>query len=170
MASESVLPLHSPGDSAPTGVFLAGCGNSPPAACSTPVNREAYLASMSQPILHRETNDGRGDGLFAQPAGYCPTDTAPEWIVAYGATIECFRSLLARIIHECRREAFETESSRGFSQARPNGNSHAGREDRTTEQAFMNSPGQRLSLMSCSRQTGRRSGIYTRVREQSLWP
>jgi hypothetical protein len=27
--------------------------------------------------------------------------------------------LLARIIHECRREAFETEARRGFSQARP---------------------------------------------------
>ncbi|MEK6804915.1 MAG: hypothetical protein AABZ34_19980 [Nitrospirota bacterium] len=26
---------------------------------------------------------------------------------------------LTRIIHECRREAFETEASRGFSQARP---------------------------------------------------
>jgi len=27
--------------------------------------------------------------------------------------------LLARIIHECRREAFETEARRGFSQVRP---------------------------------------------------
>ena len=27
--------------------------------------------------------------------------------------------LLARIIHECRREAIETEASRGFSQVRP---------------------------------------------------
>ena len=26
---------------------------------------------------------------------------------------------LARIIHECRREAFETEARRGFSQVRP---------------------------------------------------
>ena len=28
-------------------------------------------------------------------------------------------ALLARIIHECRREAFETEVRRGFSQVRP---------------------------------------------------
>ena len=28
-------------------------------------------------------------------------------------------TLLARIIHECRREAFETEARRGFSQVRP---------------------------------------------------
>jgi hypothetical protein len=27
--------------------------------------------------------------------------------------------VLARIIHECRREAFETEARRGFSQVRP---------------------------------------------------
>jgi hypothetical protein len=27
--------------------------------------------------------------------------------------------VLARIIHECRREAFETETRRGFSQVRP---------------------------------------------------
>ena len=30
-----------------------------------------------------------------------------------------FSILLARIIRECRREAFETEARRGFSQARP---------------------------------------------------
>jgi small neutral amino acid transporter SnatA (MarC family) len=29
------------------------------------------------------------------------------------------QGLLARIIHECRREAFETEARRGFSQVRP---------------------------------------------------
>ena len=29
------------------------------------------------------------------------------------------RASLARIIHECRREAFETEARRGFSQVRP---------------------------------------------------
>ncbi len=40
--------------------------------------REAYLASMSQPILQRETSNGRGDVLFAHPAG----------------PIESFRSLL----------------------------------------------------------------------------
>jgi hypothetical protein len=32
--------------------------------------------------------------------------------------VENLRSL-ARIIHECRREAFETEARRGFSQVRP---------------------------------------------------
>jgi len=31
----------------------------------------------------------------------------------------CLNILLARIIHECRREAFETEARRGFSQVRP---------------------------------------------------
>ena len=30
-----------------------------------------------------------------------------------------FTILLARIIHECRREAFEAEARRGFSQVRP---------------------------------------------------
>jgi hypothetical protein len=30
-----------------------------------------------------------------------------------------FNGWLARIIHECRREAFETEARRGFSQVRP---------------------------------------------------
>ena len=30
-----------------------------------------------------------------------------------------FSILLARIIHECRREAFETEARLGFSQVRP---------------------------------------------------
>ena len=50
---------------------------------------------------------------------------------------------LTRIIHECRREAFETEARRGFSQVRPtqatyspsrrpNEKSPAGREDRAT--------------------------------------
>jgi hypothetical protein len=29
------------------------------------------------------------------------------------------RRLVARIIHECRREAFEPEAHRGFSQVRP---------------------------------------------------
>lgn len=33
------------------------------------------------------------DGLFAHPAGYCSASTAHELIVAYGATIECVRSL-----------------------------------------------------------------------------
>jgi len=53
------------------------------------------------------------------------------------------QGLLARIIHECRREAFETEARRSFSQVRPtwrtlspsrrpNEKSPAGREDRTT--------------------------------------
>ncbi|MGB2725597.1 MAG: hypothetical protein WBC46_13615 [Nitrospira sp.] len=35
------------------------------------------------------------DGLFAHPAGYRYASTAHELIVAYCATIECFRSLLA---------------------------------------------------------------------------
>jgi len=59
--------------------------------------------------------------------------------------------LLARIIHECHREAFETEASRGFSQVRPtrrtlspsrraNEKSSAGREDQTPQQVFMNGP------------------------------
>ncbi len=38
-------------------------------------------------------------------------------------------AVLARITHECRREAVETEGSRGLSQARPNENSRTGRED-----------------------------------------
>ena len=33
--------------------------------------------------------------------------------------MDFFNSLLARIIHECRREAFETEARRGFSHVRP---------------------------------------------------
>jgi hypothetical protein len=56
---------------------------------------------------------------------------------------DMFNILLARIIHECHREAFETEARRGFSQLgqrrrtggpsrRPNEKSLAGREDRTT--------------------------------------
>ena len=32
---------------------------------------------------------------------------------------DCPPSRLARTIHECRREAFETEARRGFSQVRP---------------------------------------------------
>ena len=59
---------------------------------------------------------------------------------------------LARIIHECRCEAFETDARRGFSQVRPTQaywqsveeaerENPTGWEDRTTEQAFMNSPG-----------------------------
>ena len=32
---------------------------------------------------------------------------------------DSFSILLARIIHECRREAFETEARRGCSQVRP---------------------------------------------------
>ncbi len=42
---------------------------------------------------------------------------------------------LARIIHECRREVFETEARRrrtGSPSRRPNEKSRAGREDRTT--------------------------------------
>jgi len=65
---------------------------------------------------------------------------------------DIFNILLARIIHECHREAFETEARRGFSQVRPtrrtlspsrrpNEKSPAGREDRTTQQVFMNGPG-----------------------------
>ncbi len=34
-------------------------------------------------------------------------------------SISCQDWELARIIHECRREAFETEARRGFSQVRP---------------------------------------------------
>ena len=43
------------------------------------------------------------DGLFAQPSGYCNTDTAHELTVAYCATIEFFGSLLGRGLHHCRR-------------------------------------------------------------------
>ena len=42
----------------------------------------------------RFTNNGRGDGLFAHPAGDADTDTAHELIRPYCATIELFRSLL----------------------------------------------------------------------------
>ena len=35
------------------------------------------------------------------------------------ALADFISNLLARIIHECRREAFETEARRGFSQVRP---------------------------------------------------
>jgi predicted FMN-binding regulatory protein PaiB len=35
------------------------------------------------------------------------------------APADFISNLLARIIHECRREAFETEARRGFSQVRP---------------------------------------------------
>jgi hypothetical protein len=38
-------------------------------------------------------------------------------IVAIDDQVECHD--LTRIIHECRREAFETEARRGFSQVRP---------------------------------------------------
>jgi hypothetical protein len=37
----------------------------------------------------------------------------------FGKLADFFSSLLARIIHECRREAFEPEARRGFSQVRP---------------------------------------------------
>ncbi len=60
--------------------------------------------------------------------------------------------LLARIIHECRGESFETELRQGFSHVRPTEASWqsveeveretpTGRVDRTMEQIFMNSPG-----------------------------
>jgi len=63
-----------------------------------------------------------------------------------------FSRLLARIIHECRREVFETEARRGCSHVRPTqaylqSVEEAEREqprrarDRTPEQVFMNSPG-----------------------------
>ena len=63
-----------------------------------------------------------------------------------------FSTRLARMIPEGRREAFETEARRGFSQVRPtqaylesvegpNEKSPAGREDRTAEQAVRNLPG-----------------------------
>jgi len=60
---------------------------------------------MPQPVLQRKTNDAsrttyEEDGLFEHPARGSPV-------------------VLARIIHECRREAFETEARRGFSQVRP---------------------------------------------------
>jgi hypothetical protein len=59
---------------------------------------------------------------------------------------------LTRIIHECRREASETEAHRSFSHVdrrrradlpsrRPNEKSHAGREDRTTKQGIPGSSG-----------------------------
>ena len=59
---------------------------------------------------------------------------------------------IARIVRECQREAFETEARRGFWQGRPteaygqsveeaNEKHPGGREDWTTEQVFMNSPG-----------------------------
>jgi hypothetical protein len=65
---------------------------------------------------------------------------------------DMFNILLARIIHECHREAFETEASRGFWHVKPtrqtlspsrraNEKSSAGREDRMTQQVFMNGPG-----------------------------
>ena len=47
----------------------------------------------------------------------------PVWAVdgmsLLGITESRYGVSLARIIHECRREAFETEARRGFSQARP---------------------------------------------------
>ena len=59
---------------------------------------------------------------------------------------------LARTIHECRRETFETEARRGFSHVRSTQaylqsvekaerEPLAGRENRATEQGFMNGPG-----------------------------
>ena len=109
-----------------TGVTLAGCGKSPPAAFATPVKREAYLVrvraygwwriaestdahsrflaigdalSAIRSLLRtrderRFTNNGRGDGLFAHPAGDADTDRAHELITPYCATIELFRSQL----------------------------------------------------------------------------
>ena len=61
-------------------------------------------------------------------------------------------SRLARTIHACRREAFETEVPRGFSHVRPTQaylqsveeaerEQPRRREDRTKQQVFMNSPG-----------------------------
>jgi hypothetical protein len=40
-------------------------------------------------------------------------------IILYLPLADFFSILLARVIHECRREAFETEARRGFSQVRP---------------------------------------------------
>ena len=59
---------------------------------------------------------------------------------------------LARIIHECRREAFETEARRGFSQVRPTEANAQSVEEAEREkprrargsddkQVFMNGPG-----------------------------
>jgi hypothetical protein len=49
------------------------------------------------------------DRACATRAGH-RSSAVPKWF---------FRSLLARIIHECRREAFETEARRGFLHVRP---------------------------------------------------
>ncbi|MEO5632025.1 MAG: hypothetical protein ABIR69_09150 [Nitrospiraceae bacterium] len=57
---------------------------------------------------------------------------------------------LARIIHECRREAFETEARRGFSQVRPTqayrqsveeAEREKPRRARGSDEPIMNSPG-----------------------------
>ena len=63
-----------------------------------------------------------------------------------------FNGWLARIIHECRREAFETEVRRGFSHVRPTQAYSQSAEEAEPEQArrtrgsdagavFVNSPG-----------------------------
>jgi len=71
------------------------------------------------------------DGLCAHPAGDSDTNTPRELIALYCAKIEFFRSLL--------KSAASVRA--GEAAGRPNENSPAGREDRTTGQVFMNSLG-----------------------------
>src|SRR6185295_13010770 len=93
----------------------------------------------------REKRDGQ-DGWGLRVGLFPPV--SPERGTGDGSRSVHEQCGLIRIIHECRREAFETEARRGFSQVRPtqrtlspsrrpNEKSPTGREDRTTEQVFM---------------------------------
>jgi hypothetical protein len=79
--------------------------------------RLPFTARIERPPLHR--------GGSASKKGTWPLPSPPLTALSSGSYNSRYglgRNALiqvARIIHECRREAFETEARRGFSQVRP---------------------------------------------------
>ena len=97
-----------------------------------------YLSPAPQPVNFVRQSDRRHACSATRPGrpGVCPTLTVllrqtihdhlsrsrPEIVlnVFQRIRVRFFRACgLARIIHECRCEAFETDARRGFSQVRP---------------------------------------------------
>ena len=72
---------------------------------------------------HRETDpvpeSGYDEHGTHQPCDHRLIGIEDAWSRGDGKRSDRRGKLLARIIHECRREAFETEVRRGFSHARP---------------------------------------------------
>jgi hypothetical protein len=103
--------------------------------------RLPFIARIERPQFHRGGSASK-KGTWPLPAPPLTALSTATYNSRYGLSCNALIQI-ARTIHECRREAFETEARRGFSQVRPtqayrqsvegpNEKSPAGRENRST--------------------------------------